>query len=120
MKKIILTACILTGGLMLSNEAKADGGVPKGTTQPTPNSAGGTNYSCPYSENICTTNTRNANGSLTIVIYLYENGNLTGTKVVNTQSGTQANPYTPNPSMGYIHSVETTVGTVWGKATASN
>lgn len=114
MKKVILSCGLLTVFGILSNEASAQTGTLHGTTEQHTNSSGGTTSSCPSSPNICTTNTKNPNGTNTIVIFQYDkNGNLTGTQTIITKMG--ADPHVEDPAGGYIHSAETTEGVLYGK-----
>lgn len=115
MKKILVACGIITALAFVSNSAHAQVGVKKGTTKETKNSSGGVSRSCDPSENICTTNTQNSDGTRTVVVYQYDSsGNLTGTVILHTRSGPRA--HMEDIPGGYIHDVETTEGILFGKA----
>lgn len=113
MKKIILAVSCIAGISLASN---AQTGTLHGFTKQSGNKSGGTTTTCPTDPTkICTTNTKNPNGTHTIAIYKYDqNGNLTGVQTVVTQTADQW--HIPNPQLGYIHDVQIAdFGMVWAK-----
>lgn len=114
MKKIILACGLMAALLAASDSLHAQTAILRGTTREKANASGGISRSCDPSPNICTSNTRNADGTHTVVVYQYDSqGNLTGTVVLKTRSGEAAcKEYIP---AGYIHDVETTDGILYGK-----
>lgn len=114
MKKILFACGILATGFAFSNSASAQTGVLTGLTRQQTNGSGGTTTTCPPSSVVCTTNTKNPNGTHTITIFKYDsNGNQIGTETLITRSGADA--YQQDIPNGYIHDVQTTDGVLWGK-----